>query len=106
MRRSSPLSVPMFQRHFLTRGRQESLRGSLTGVIQTHTSTLHLVCRTSRFNLTLFNLEMKGPSELEIRRRLTVEEEKDELTSTVTDSGGEYTETKYLLYGLDLEEQQ
>ena len=35
-----------------------------------------------------------------------MEEERDEVTSAVADPGGEFTETKYLLYGLDLEEQQ
>ena len=43
---------------------------------------------------------------MEIRRRLTVDEEKDEVTSATAVSGGDFTETKYLLYGLDLEEQQ
>ena len=43
---------------------------------------------------------------MEIRKRLTMEEEKDELAATVLDSSDAYTETKYLLYGLDLEEQQ
>lgn len=47
-----------------------------------------------------------GPSEMEIRRRLTLEEEKDEIASATIDSNGDFTETKYLLYGLDLEEQQ
>ena len=47
-----------------------------------------------------------GPSEIEIRRRLTSEEEKDELTSATIDADDDFTETKYLLYGLDLEEQQ
>jgi len=50
--------------------------------------------------------ELLGLSELEIRRRLTLEEEKDELTSAAIDSSDNFTETKYLLYGLDLEEQQ
>ena len=47
-----------------------------------------------------------GPSELEIRRRLTLEEEEGEVTSTMMDSSDKFTTTKYLLHGLDLEEQQ
>ena len=43
---------------------------------------------------------------MEIRRRLTAEEEKDELASSVVDSTDDCTETGSLLYGLDLEEQQ
>ena len=43
---------------------------------------------------------------MEIRRQLTVEEEKGELASAALDSSDSFTETKYLLYGLDLEEQQ
>jgi hypothetical protein len=35
-----------------------------------------------------------------------VDEEKDELASAAIDSTDSFTETKYLLYGLDLEEQQ
>lgn len=53
---------------------------------------------------------MKGPSELDIRKRLTAEEEADQLNSTaveaLVESSNDYTETKYLLYELDLEEQQ
>ena len=47
-----------------------------------------------------------GPSELEIRRRLTLEEEKDAVASTMINSSDDFTTTKYILYGLDLEEQQ
>lgn len=43
---------------------------------------------------------------MEIRRRLTLEEEKDEIASATIDSNDDFTETKYLLYGLDLKEQQ
>lgn len=35
-----------------------------------------------------------------------MEEETDALTPVATDSDGDFTEIKYLLYGLDLEEQQ
>ena len=35
-----------------------------------------------------------------------MEEEKDELTFAVADSDGDFTKTKYLLYGLDLEDKQ
>ena len=49
--------------------------------------------------------ELPGPSELEIRRRFTLEEE-EELNSTAGDSDDASTETKYLLDGLDLEVQQ
>ena len=47
-----------------------------------------------------------GLSESEIRRHLTLEEERGVLAFTVVDSSDEFTETKYLLYGLDLEERQ
>ena len=47
-----------------------------------------------------------GPSETEIRKRLTLEEEMDGLTSTTVDFNSPFTETKYLLYALDLEEEQ
>ena len=47
---------------------------------------------------------------MDIRKRLTAEEEKDQLASASieswADSGDVYTETKYLLYALDVEEQQ
>ena len=55
--------------------------------------------------LRLLILGLLGLSESEIRRHLTLEE-KDDLTSAETDSGDNFTETKYLLYGLDLEEQR
>jgi hypothetical protein len=50
--------------------------------------------------------EFLGLSESQIRRHLTLEEEKEMVTSTAVDSDKEFTETKYLLYGLDVEEQQ
>lgn len=37
---------------------------------------------------------LSGPSELEIRRRLTLEEEKDDVTSTTMDSSDKYTRNK------------
>ena len=55
---------------------------------------------------SLLILYQQGRLESEIRRQLTVEEEKDELASTVVDSSDGFTETRYLLYALDLEEQQ
>ena len=63
---------------------------------------------TSKYVLLRLHLivELSGPSELEIRRRLTLEEEKDGLAFTVVDLCDDFTETQYLLYGLDLEEQQ
>ena len=58
----------------------------------------------------LFTNHISGPSELDIRKRLTAEEEKEQLASTAAeswvDSADNYTKTKYLLFGLDLEEQQ
>lgn len=51
-------------------------------------------------------LEFSGLSESEIRRRLTLEEEQDALVSTIVDPDDNFTETKYLLYGLDLEDQR
>jgi hypothetical protein len=50
-------------------------------------------------------LVLSGPSELEIRKHLTLEEEKDSIASATIHSSDDFTETKYLLYGLDLEEQ-
>ena len=47
-----------------------------------------------------------GPSESDIRRRLALEEEEDELSSATVDTDNTFTKTKYLLHGLDLEEQQ
>ena len=47
-----------------------------------------------------------GPSELEIRKCLALEEEKEEIVSTIPDPGDDFTEMKYLIYGLDLEERQ
>ena len=47
-----------------------------------------------------------GPSETEIRKRLTLEEEKDKRSFTTVNSDSHFTETKYLLSALDLEEQQ
>jgi hypothetical protein len=55
---------------------------------------------------------LPGPSESEIRKRLTLEEEKEEkeekatVASSAITSSDAFTKTKYLLYGLDLEEQQ
>jgi len=47
---------------------------------------------------------------LDIRKRLTAEEEKEQLASAATeswvDSNDDYTETKYLLFALDVEEQK
>ena len=58
----------------------------------------------------LFANHISGPSELDIRKRLTAEEEKEQLTSAAAeswaDSNDDYTETKYLLFALDLEEQK
>ena len=54
----------------------------------------------------LLILELSGPSELEIRRRLTLEGEQDDLDPIAIDLDGDFTETKYLLFGLDLEGQQ
>ena len=35
-----------------------------------------------------------------------MDEEKDMIASATVNSSGDFTETKYILYGLDLEEQQ
>jgi hypothetical protein len=51
-------------------------------------------------------LELLGLSESQIRRQLTLEEEKEDITDTTIDSGDEFTETKFMLHGLDLEGQQ
>ena len=57
-----------------------------------------------------FTNHISGPSELDIRKRLTAEEEKEQLASTAAeswaDSASDYTETKYLLFRLDFEEQK
>lgn len=90
----------------LTRGRQEFLHGNLTGINLTHTSTPHPV-RPVAWALSLsLILYQQGPSESEIRRRLTAEGEEGELVSIVIDPSDDFTETRYLLYGLDLEQQQ
>lgn len=47
-----------------------------------------------------------GPSESEIRRRLTLEEEKDGLAFAEVDGDDAFTKTKYLLFALNLEDQQ
>ena len=57
-------------------------------------------------SFTITPLNQHRPSEMEIRRCLTLDEEKDELASTMIDADDDFTETKYLLYGLDLEDQQ
>ena len=54
----------------------------------------------------LLILGLSGRSESEIRNRLTLEEESDRLASTVIESTDDFTETKYLFYGLDLEGKQ
>ena len=51
-------------------------------------------------------MKQSGLLELEIRRRLTLEEETEGLISTDVESSDDFNETKYLLYGLDLEEKQ
>ena len=43
---------------------------------------------------------------MEIRKRLASDEEKEEIASAIPDPGGDFTETKYLIYGLDLEGRQ
>ena len=43
---------------------------------------------------------------METWRCLTLDEEKDELASTMIDTDDDFTKMKYLLYGLDLEDQQ
>ena len=56
--------------------------------------------------VTAFNSKPTGPSEAEIRQHLSLEEEMEGIASTKIDSTDSFTETKYLLYGLDLEERQ
>ena len=68
------------------------------------TLTLHLVCRLAIYGNSPDLCT--GPSESDIRKRLTLQEEKDELASAAIEADDVFTETKYLLYGLDLEEQQ
>lgn len=50
-------------------------------------------------------LELPGLSESQIRKRLSLEEE-EALASAAVVPDDDFTETKYLLHGLDLEEQQ
>jgi len=106
IRMSSPLSVSASPRKHLIRGRQESSPGSATGVSPILTSTRLLVCLILSASRSFLIHILSGPSELEIRRRLTLEEEQDEAMSTAIDSVDGFTQTKYLLYGLDLEEQR
>ena len=66
---------------------------------------------SGRFNgpcieVTSFSRYPPGPSESEIRKRLALEEEKEEVASAAPNPGDDFTETKYLIYGLDLEERQ
>jgi len=79
----------------------------VTGISPTPTSTHLLVRLTVKILWALIILVRSGPSESEIRRRLTLEEERDAAAaSTTTDTVDDFNQTKYLLYGLDLEEQQ
>jgi len=47
-----------------------------------------------------------GPSESDIRKHLTLEEEKDGLAFAIIDGDDAFTRTKYLLFALNLEDQQ
>jgi len=47
-----------------------------------------------------------GPSESDIRKRLTLEEEKDGVDFAIDDGDDAFTRTKYLLFVLNLEDQQ
>ena len=47
-----------------------------------------------------------GPSESDIRKRLTLEEEKDGLAFAIADGDDAFTRTKYMLFALNLEDQQ
>lgn len=89
-----------------THGPQESSHGSSIGSGQIHSSTHHLVCSIISHLWLILSLELLGLSESEIRRHLTLEEEKENLADTRVDSDDEFTETKFLLYGLDLEGHQ
>ena len=83
--------------------------GSLIEAGPTHTSTPHPVSSILGSSLSLL-IQQQGPSESDIRKRLAAEEEKEQFASAAvepqTESKDDFTETKYLLYGLDLEEQQ
>jgi len=104
---SSPLSALTSPRKHLTCGQRRSSPGSVTGISPTPTSTRLLVRLIVNILWALLILVLSGPSESEIRRRLTLEEERDAAAaSTTIDSVDDFTQTKYLLYGLDLEEQQ
>ena len=106
MRTSSLLFLSTFPRRSSPRGPRESLRGSSIENSPTHISILLQVCRIVSRILAILILKFSGLSESEIRRRLTLEEERELLASTVVDSDDYFTETKYLMYGLDLKEQQ
>ena len=105
IRMSLLLSVLASPRTLSTHGLQESSPGSMTGTSLTCTSTFLPVCLITYISWSLLILIPPGPSELEIRRCLTLEE-KDEIVSTIVNFSDDFTATKYILYGLDLEEQQ
>ena len=98
-------SVPTFPRTLWSCGRRKSFPGRATGISLTHTSLHPQVCQATHALSHLLILVLQGPSELEIRKHLTLEEEKERISSTTVHSGDDSTETKYLLCGLDLEEQ-
>lgn len=106
MRMSLMLSVSIFPKKPSTHGQRKLPLGSVTGVSPIPISTRLLVCPVGCFLSPLFNSKPTGPSEAEIRQHLTLEEEMEEIASNKIDSTDSFTETKYLLYGLDLEERQ
>ena len=104
---SFPLFALTFLKTLLNPGLPRFSHGSSTESNPTRISTPRLVRLITRCcGFLLIILGLSGPSESEIRMRLTLEEESDGLTSTVIESVDDFTETKYLLYGLDLEERQ
>lgn len=106
IRMSLLLSVLASPRTLSTHGLQESSPGIMTRTSLTRTSTFLPVCLITYISRSLLILIPPSPSELEICRRLTLEEEKDEIVSTIVNFSDNFTATKYILYGLDLEEQQ
>lgn len=72
-------------------------------ISQTHTSIPLQVRLETCILLLLLTLAPLGPSESEIRRRLTSEEEQDEFISAPIDPSGNSTGTGYIIDGLDLE---
>jgi len=104
------MSLPLFPSTFLKtssiRGLQEFSPGNSIENSPTHTSTHRLVRFIAHRLSPPLIPDFLGPSESEIRNRLTLEEEMEDLASIAIDSDDKFTMTKYISFGLELEERQ